>query len=154
MNDDPLQPYQTPLIWTPDHVMQRMIWAFDALRRLPVRTGPGSYASGWPGYVYEGGEIDEQKAMAEAEVAEDKKLNRYRERVVTTPPSTLEISMMEEAFGWPAFYLLWEKPPGVMIVEWARHRSLGRQGCSDINRVQIEAGLIAGGLRRDRVAIR
>lgn len=150
MIDDPLQPYQTPPVWTPDHVMHRMLWAFDALRRLRIKTGPGGYGSGWPSYVHE---WEDLLAQEETEAAENKR-NRYRERDPVMAPSALDIDMMEEAFGWPFEFLLWDRAPGVLIVEWALFRSRGWNKPTDINRVQIEAALIAAGLRQKRVIIR
>lgn len=153
---DILKPYEPPATWTPDHVMMRMIWAFDTLRRMRIRTGPGGYGSGWPSYVHEYADL---VAQEEAETA-DARRRKYERRDVYLPPSQLDVSMMEEAFGWPLAHLTWT--PGfdtrnpVEIVAWAWRRSTNQDagGHGTIDLVEAEARRIARALHRLRVPVR
>ena len=143
--------YQPPARWTPEHVMHRMIEAFDTLARLPGRSGPGGYGRGWPSYAHEYADI---LAQEEAEAA-DARRQRTRTRHVTLPPGTFHVSLMEEAFMWPARYL-GQIASRVALVDWARRRSRGREDADKtvIGKVVLESTIVARGLRRDRVLVR
>lgn len=153
---DILKPYEHPATWTPDHVMLRMIWAFDTLRRMRIRTGPGGYGSGWPGYVHEYADLVAQEQSLEAE----RKRRKYQDRDPILPPSQHDVSLMEEAFGWPLKHLDWTPvawlDDPVHLLRWSYRRSQGRndgsRGAAEL--VLGEAERIARALHRAGVPVR
>lgn len=157
MQHDPLRPYETPSSWTADHVMLRLIWAFDTLRKLRFRTGPGGYGRGWPAYVHEYKDLLAQEQSLEAE----RKRRKYQDRDPILPPSQHDVSLMEEAFGWPLKYLDWtpglDGPRAIELMSWAWRRSTGRESSHRhgvIDLVQDEATRIAVALHRAGVPVR
>lgn len=143
MADCLLKPYEAPPQWTADHVMMRMIWAFDTLRRMRMRTGPGGYGQGWPSYVHEYSDLVAQEESLEAE----RKRRKYQDADPVLPPSQHDVSLMEEAFSWPLAHLDWT--PGLSdysplyLVSWAWRRSAGREesrrhGVIDLVRAEAE----------------
>jgi hypothetical protein len=144
--------YEIPDRWTAEHVMMRIIWAFDTLALCPGRAWPMGHKSGWPAYLYEfedftglgiGDETPEQTAIRVAE----ERIEQWRPR-----PKAKEVSMMEEAFRWPVTYLSGEK---IHIVRWAfeRSRNMGEKR-GIITSVRSEAERISNGLKKGRVRVR
>lgn len=150
MIDDPLKPYETPDRWTPDHVMMRMVQAFETLARMRVKTGPKGYGSGWPSYVHD---WEDLLAQEETEAAEQAR-KKYQSRDVILPPDSHSVSMMEEAFIWPVRYLSGAGRKTVFIVEWAMFTSRGSEWGGAISMVHMEATSIAMGLAGDRIVVR
>lgn len=156
MLDDLLAPYQTPTVWTPDHVMLRMIWAFDTLRRLRTRVGPAGFGRGWPGYVHEYADLLAQEESQEAE----KRRRKYENRDVPLPPTQLDVTLMEEAFQWPLTYLRWslrlDDKRTLSLMAWAWRRSTnqdaGRHGLAEL--AHDEATRIARKLQAAGVPVR
>lgn len=146
MIDDPLKPYEIPSRWTAEHVMVRMIWAFETLARMRIKVGPKGYGRGWPAYVHEWADLVAQEETEAAEV----KRRTFERRDVILPPSARDVSLMEEAFQWPPKYL-----GGGHIGPWASRRATGRgRNRQPIHTVLREADILARHLQLDRVLVR
>jgi len=96
--DDNTESYVPP-IWTGEHVMTRLIRAFQTLRRVRVEgAGPKAHGNAWPAYVHTFADIrgwaDKHRAKVESEMARG-----------SGRPSSVEIELMDESLGWPATYL-------------------------------------------------
>lgn len=154
--DDPLKPYETPREWTADHVMMRMIWAFEALGRVNMKIGPAGYGSGWPQYVHDFADQVAQETPAEGETESQAEMRRKGERrPIRLPPSAHELSMMEEALVWPARYLKVVKPQDNSIGFWAVCRARGRTvGDGLVLSAYWDATFIVECLKRDKVVVR
>lgn len=154
--DDPLKPYETPLSWTPDHVMTRMVWAFETLDRVRAKVGPTGYGSGWPRYVHEWSDLLAQEEPVPGEtVSQGEERRRGERRPITLPPSSHEVSLMDEALAWPARYLKVERGDDMCLGTWAFRRSRGgRTGEGLAMGAYWDATTVARGLARDRVAVR
>ena len=151
MLDDLLQPYRLPSEWTPDHVMVRMVQAFETLSRMKMRIGPAGYGSGWPSYVHEWADLVAQEEAEEA----DRRRRKYQSRDIVLPPDSHSVSLMEEAFQWPVRFLGGDRAKDVTLATWAWERSIGRDDRRRaISMVHLEAMKVALGLKRERVPIR
>jgi hypothetical protein len=146
--------YEPPLIWTADHVMSRMITAWEVFSRIKGRVGPAGYGSGWPQYVYEYEDLLAQESPAPGETQSQAEQRRIGERApIQLPPSAREYSMMEEAFNWPVTYL--RGRVSVALVKWSYERFRERRDQSNlIFKAYDEAELIAGRLVSDRCLVR
>jgi hypothetical protein len=160
MNCDPLQPYQAPPSWTADHVMMRMTWAFDYLRRFPLKCLPDGYGSGWPEFVRDHADINSQMTNMEGEtddqrdarIAADQRFEYARQKI---PLNMYEVSAMDEAFLWPIRYLGGDKAECVQIVRWAYQQSRGMRTTEiDMQAVLREASTIAWHLIQRGVVVR
>jgi hypothetical protein len=153
---DPLQPYETPLTWTADHVLTRLKWAFETLNRIRVRVGPKGFKSNWPQYVYDFADRvaqEEAPLGAEASEAEHARLNSASNTKITLPPSARDIDLMEECFDWPLHHLPKSKKP--QIIGWAWATVNGNTAHRfRIQQVYLEAGQIVSGLRAAKVVVR
>jgi len=87
---------ELPTAWTPEHVMARMVEAFEILFRAGGTVGPKEFGSNWPGIVREFSELVDAQAYAEHQ-REGGKLKLR--------PTVDDISRMEEALAWPVLYL-------------------------------------------------
>jgi len=79
--------------WTPKRVRERMVEAFDVLRRIPVRIGPQAFGSNWPQVLQEFADLIDKQAWWQRQ--------SEAERGGWRRPTIDEISRMEEAIGWP-----------------------------------------------------
>lgn len=138
-----------PTEWTAEHVGNRLIEAARVIDRMPE--GRGSTKSGmWPSYqtMTEG---ERRQLVNEHMVAGT--ISQYYATLnrVRIPPSSHEITRMEEAIGWPAQYLRDDPDLPAIVTFWASQASP-----DDEAPVPIRVGLrlIARGLRRDRVKVR
>lgn len=154
--DDPLRPYEIPREWTPDHVMMRMIWAFETLDRLRVRIGPAGYGSGWPQYVHDWADLLAQEEPVPGETESQAENRRKGERrPIVLPPSAHDVSMMDEALVWPARYLKVSELRDISIGFWAFLRSRGKTPREGLAMgAYWDAQHIARCLIGDRVAVR
>lgn len=160
MTNDPLAPYQLPDTWTPDHVMNRLVWAFDAFWCLPGKSGPAGYGSCWPAYIHDTADINSQMSNipGETDVERDERLAEYarwedaRRKI---RPDAHQVDLMDEAFQWPLHHLGGESADGIQIVQWAAKTSRGYE-LDDIliSKVYCEAANIAFSLLQKRVVVR
>lgn len=158
MWEDPFDEYEVPVTWTPEHVMHRMVGACDVAFRLRDTVGPKRLKAAWPSYWNDlESEYDRISEMpGESVVERDRRLflQTWEEWERDNPPDAHEISMMQEAAGWPGRYLRFDERR-VAIVRWARRRASGKEE-TEIS-VQLafgEAQIIARGLVRDAVIVR
>lgn len=151
-----LEPYQRPPVWTAEHVIHRLILAFESVMRMKIKTGPAGYGSGWPSYVHEWADLLAQEEPVPGETRSEAEQRRIGERLpVVLPPSSLDISLMEEAFVWPLRYLGGDNAEDIAIMRWAMRRAKGHDANKPtISMVLLEASEIARGLRNDRVMVR
>ena len=154
---DPLKPYVVPDIWTADHVLTRMKWAFETLDRMSIRVMPKGFKSNWPAYVYEfADKVSQEEAPlgADKSEAENMRLNSASNTRIKLPPSGREIDLMEEAFQWPVHHLANYRRPQIAL--WARAITQDRPPPSRVNieSVYVEAGQIVAGLRLEKVPVR
>lgn len=158
MLDDPTEPYQTPDFWTADHVMTRMIWAFETLLKTRGRTGPAGFGSGWPSYVYEYEDLLAQESPAPGEtMSEAEERRRGEQRPVRLSPNKYELDTMDESFVWPLRYLGGDNATDVVLCRWAwlQAREIDDpRSLVDVNKAFNEAVTIRDGLLRDKVFIR
>lgn len=85
-----------PTMWTAEIVKQRFCDAADCLRRIKVSgVWPAGYTSGWPDIVRDAAELFALQVEAIASGG------KYEQPEPTLArPSSLEISQMDETFGW------------------------------------------------------
>lgn len=107
-----------PTSWTPEHVQNRMVEAFDILARSGARVGPRQHANGWPEMLREfADDVDTQAREAAAK----EKLERS-----SSVPTSDEISRMNEALAWPMAYLDGKPMQADALMLWAYATALGR----------------------------
>jgi hypothetical protein len=95
-------PREVPSIWSQIHALDRLEEAFQVMAMMPAATRPKAYGSAWPSIVQEKIPLvilAEMSASGELESQQDEK-NRVR-----VPPSSAQISRMEQALRWPFEYL-------------------------------------------------
>jgi hypothetical protein len=147
-----------PLVWTPEHVMARMIEAWHVLHRLRFRVGPRGFKSCWPQYIYDNQDRLAQESNMPGESNEENESRKKEERAMASarvilPPTAHEHSLMEEAFQWPMDYLRCKKQ--IALVEWSHRRA--RDGDTPPGMVitaQDEARTISGRLIAARRVVR
>jgi hypothetical protein len=127
---------------------------------MPTVRGPQQFGNGWPSYSHS---WEDLLAQLEAD-EEEKRREQNTQNRVRILPTSIEISRMEQAIGWPAHYLLalsqlLRTVQGVAIVR-ARHGDIRRAAHrlrlpERLTRRWNHDGLdaIAAGLRRDGVAV-
>jgi len=169
--DPVLDEYQPPSVWTPDHVLHRMVEAAGYGLRVKGGAGPKGYGSGMPAYTHDWEDVLAQVSnmvlddgSLETDKDRDKRLHADAEaesRRLKIPPSREELALMEEAFSWPARYLKGRYQVGttareVLIVKWATRtaRRGNTEGPVVIHKVFEEALLIAAGLKHEKVSVR
>ena len=138
--------YEPPQHWTPEHVMHRLVQAWETLGRIRMRVGPIGYKARWPAYLIEYEDLVAQESPAPGETVSQAEQRRRGERpLIVLPPSPLALSLMEEAFEWPMTYLRGRKD--IAIVRWSHLRFRDRPSQSAIiNHAFSEASTIAEGL--------
>jgi hypothetical protein len=152
-------PQYIPDVWYGFHVGLRLVEALRTLQQMPMNGHPQAFGNSWPAYAIEFSErsgYEDDEAWKKDQAAER---NRIRPR-----PSSIEISRMELAIGWPIQYLR-DLPQLLSAVQSAafvrvRHQPLERAAkylklpgrvVRRWNREGLD--LIAAGLRRDAVPI-
>jgi hypothetical protein len=88
---------ELPSQWTPEHVVQRMIQAFEVLARMPGRVGPMSKSGHWPSILREFADL------VDAQSTTNKAAEFWAGRGDRV--SSIEASMMDEALAWPMVHL-------------------------------------------------
>jgi hypothetical protein len=99
-------PRDVPSRWEIVHVLDRLEEAFEVMGMMPAATRPKAYGSAWPAIVQEKIPLvilAEMSAIGELETQEEEK-NRVR-----LPPSSAQITRMEQALRWP-FEFLRDRP--------------------------------------------
>jgi hypothetical protein len=138
-----------PKEWTAEHVGQRLVEAARVLERMP--TGGVSTKSGvWPSY--ETMTDGERRQMLNEHVLLGTISQFYASRNrVRIPPSSHEISRMEEAIEWPGRYLAADPSMPGIVNFWATDADIYDEPPPF---VRVGLRTIARGLRRDRVKVR
>lgn len=93
---------EIPDRWTIVHCLDRLEEAYQVLGSLPAATRPKEYGTAWPSVVQE-----KIPLMIQAELAAsgDLELREADKNRVRLPPTTAQITRMEEALRWPFEYL-------------------------------------------------
>lgn len=123
-----------PLVWTPEHVQNRLVEAFRLARREP-RVGPRQHANGWPDYLREFGDLTDQ--------IEDEELALRRSR-----PSAAEMSRMSEALAWPGQFLRDHLLASDALMFWALASATGRDMAEMLHRRKKRAQALADEMAR------
>jgi hypothetical protein len=108
-----------PSVWTPAHVQQRLIAAYDVLFRMPASLGPKQFGNGWPKIVHDFSELIDEARLEEAlrtgqkftvqrivEMADEETQDILQRDAdddlvrASRLPTSLETSMSEEALLW------------------------------------------------------
>jgi hypothetical protein len=89
-------PDDLPLIWTPEHVMVRLVDAYEVLARAPARIYPKAYGNAWPAILLNDIERRDLERVEDREAALRRQLAR---------PSAHDLSRMSEALAWPMEHL-------------------------------------------------
>ena len=153
-------PEYIPPIWIGPHVGYRLIEGLRVLMRMPPVRGPQAFGNSWPTHGYDWADLLAQQEADE----EEKRQNQSAQNRVWILPSSIEISRMEAAIGWPAHYLLelsqLLRTVQVVALVRARHGDLRRAARrlelpERLTRRWNHDGLdaIAAGLRRDNVPV-
>ena len=103
-----------PQSWTPEHVQQRLVRAFDVLKRTPGRVGPSSNSNAWPAMIREFHELVDRQTREQMERDAAEVIRRKGER-----PSAIEIQLADEALSWCARYLADEPCLADALQRWA-----------------------------------
>jgi hypothetical protein len=152
-------PQYVPPSWIGPHVGLRLVEALRVLRRVPMNGHPREFGNSWPQYAIKFSERSQYEDDEEWKRDQASERNQIRPR-----PSSVEISRMELAIGWPIQYLR-DLPQLLSAVQSAafvraRHQPLERAArylklpgrvVRRWNREGLD--LIAAGLRRDAVAV-
>jgi hypothetical protein len=86
-----------PSLWTPEHVMVRMVDAYEVLSRSPAKIYPQAFGNAWPTILRDFADLTDTQARR----------NRADEFLWEAPkrPQPIELSRMAEAFAWPMEHL-------------------------------------------------
>ena len=162
--DGPLPEYIPPH-WIGPHVGLRLIEAFRTLARMPMPRGPSSKSGYWPGWRMDWvdrTEIErEWRLFPYSDAAREAVADFARRK---PKPTSIEVSHMEIAIGWPSHYLASRPMLCRVVLRTAMLRShdLDLHAVADrmhkpVSRVrrlnQAALDLIAVGLWRDKVAV-
>jgi hypothetical protein len=152
----PTRPKPRPYMenrWTADLVGERLIEAYETVKRLPLRTGPEAFGNSWP----------EFQTMTKAEQAqllnelqlEGRFQDYYREKMQSrVVPSSEEVSRMYEALAFPMRYLGHDKDLALIVTGWC-DGVLRRPNDRKMPELVREGlGRIASGLNKERVRVR
>lgn len=88
-----------PDVWTPEHVLARMIHAFSVLRILPASILPKAPHSAWLPVLHD---LNSLGYDVQISLIEDKRANSWR---MLDTASAQDISLMNEALSWSMIYL-------------------------------------------------
>ena len=117
-----LGPEIIPATWTPEHVLKRILEAFETLAKLPPDRGPKAFGNGWPAYVHDWADL---LAQAEQTEFERKKRQRARNRV-REHASAEDLRRMDIVLGWISDLAKVDDGLCRVLQRWARLRSTGR----------------------------
>lgn len=154
--------YAPPAEWTAEHVMHRMIEAFELLARCPGRVMPAQFKTGWPEYLRDQADENsrlsnlilpdgttEQDGDREVRLRIDAEESSRRRK---PPPTALEVFRMDEALAWPLACLSHRQD--IALPTWAHRRATDRSAPHLVRQAQHEAQLIAAVLKRLRKVVR
>lgn len=131
---------EIPTAWTPEHVQNRMIEAFDILARSGTRVGPRQHANGWPAMIHEFADLVDAQARALAE--------KERQQERGSRPTAEELSRMNEALKWPMTYLDGKPLQSDALMLWAYATALGRDMAAMLHHRKKKAMALAEGIMR------
>ena len=126
---------ERPDVWTPEWVLHRLRTAFEVLRRSGSgRAGPKGFSNGWPEMLKE---IPE---LAELKMHEANREDFYRNADRPALPNSLELDMMDEAFGWQFAYLSQDplKADAIGLWAWCRAYEISCEGTLRKRRIVAE----------------
>lgn len=104
--------------WTPEEqIEERLVEAFEILRRLGGTIGPKAFGSNWPNILREFSDLVDPQAFTQAQD------EFWKGR---TRPGKLDISRMEEALGWVPQYLGDDPKMADAVNLWAFSLAWGR----------------------------
>jgi hypothetical protein len=89
LDEDPLPPR-----WTWRHVGSRLLRAFDTLRALPEKDKPKHFASMWPSYRIDAGDLAGQVVQG-----------THSTGIGRRSVSAIDVELMEDAIDWPLQFL-------------------------------------------------
>lgn len=129
-----------PTCWTPEHVQNRMVEAFDILARSGTRVGPRQHANGWPAMIHEFADLVDAQARALAE--------KERQQERGAGPTAEELSRMNEALKWPMAYLDGRPMQSDALMLWAYATALGRDMAAMLHHRKKKATALANEIMR------
>ncbi len=129
-----------PTSWTPEHVQNRMVEAFDILARSGTRVGPRQHANGWPAMIHEFSDLVDAQARALAE--------KERQQERGARPTAEELSRMNEALKWPMTYLDGKPLQSDALMLWAYATALGRDMAAMLHHRKKKAVALADEMMR------
>lgn len=129
-----------PTAWTPEHVQNRMVEAFDILARSGTRVGPRQHANGWPAMIHEFADLVDAQARALAE--------KERQQERGSRPTAEELSRMNEALKWPMTYLDGKPLQSDALMLWAYATALGRDMAAMLHHRKKKAMALADEIMR------
>ena len=113
---------RVPDTWTPEHVLKRILEAFETLAKLPPDRGPRVPGNSWPQHVY-----DWADRLAQEELSEREKLQRRQDRNRTRErPTSEDLRRMDIVLGWLSDLAWIDAGLCRAVQRWARLRSTGR----------------------------
>lgn len=95
-------PREVPDRWTIIHTLDRLEEAYTVLASLPAATRPKEFGTAWPSIVQERIPLVVEAELAASGELEVREADRNRVRL---PPTTAQITRMEQALRWPFEYL-------------------------------------------------
>lgn len=134
-----------PTQWTPEHVQNRMVEAFDILARSGTRVGPRQHANGWPAMIHEFSDLVDAQARALAE--------KERQHERGARPTAEELSRMNEALKWPMIHLEGKPLQADALMLWAYATALGRDMSAMLHQRKKRATALAEEMMRRRNAL-
>lgn len=129
-----------PTAWTPEHVQNRMVEAFDILARSGTRVGPRQHANGWPAMIHEFADLVDAQARALAE--------KERQQERRARPTAEQLSRMNEALKWPMTYLDGKPLQSDALMLWAYATALGRDMAAMLHHRKKKAMALADEIMR------
>lgn len=134
-----------PLSWTPEHVQNRMVEAFDILMRSGTRVGPGRHGNGWPAMIHEFSDLVDAQARAIAE--------KEKQQARAARPTADELSRMNEALAWPMNHLDGLPLQADALMLWAYATAAGRDMAAMLHHRKKKAATLAEEMARRRNAL-
>lgn len=129
-----------PTSWTPEHVQDRLVEAFDILARSGTRVGPRQHANGWPAMVHEFADLVDAQARALAE--------KEKQQARGAHPTSDELSRMNEALAWPMLHLDGKPLQADALMLWAYATALGRDMAAMLHQRKRKAAALAEEMMR------
>lgn len=95
-------PHEVPDTWSQIHVLDRLEEAYGVMAMMPAATRPKAFGSAWPSFVQDKIPL---VILAEMSASGDLETQQDEQNRVRAPPSSAQITRMEQALRWPFEYL-------------------------------------------------